>query len=67
MSEYNFDDGLIRTKDKDITYQEWLKTEIGQELIVNVYVAVSLIGPTQFEIQRQLRLTYEDWKINDDY
>ena len=60
-------DGLVRTKNKKISYQKWLKTDIGRELTVNVYVAISLTNPTNFEIQRQLRRTYEDWKMNRDY
>jgi hypothetical protein len=46
-----------------LTFQEWLKTGEGQGIAVAVLASSSGMYPNTFEINRQLRIAYEDYKL----
>jgi hypothetical protein len=45
-----------------LNYQEWLKSEEGYETGAAILAASSSMYPDKFQIDRQLRLAYEDYK-----
>ena len=46
-----------------LTFQEWLKTEDGYSASATILASSSGMYPNAFEINRQLRIAYEDYKL----
>jgi len=52
-----------------LTFQDWIDSPEGKATAANVYLSLSDIHPTIFEIQQKLREEYERylWKVKNAY
>jgi hypothetical protein len=50
--------------ERELTYNEWLKTEDGQNASTAILASSANMYPDIFELNRQLRLAYEDYLKN---
>ena len=49
---------------KPITYQMWLDIPAGQEAQMSAFISLAGMQPTKFELDKNIRLYFEDWKEN---
>jgi hypothetical protein len=49
---------------KALSYNEWLNSVEGKQAASGVYLILSSMRPSKFEIDRLLRQAYNEYKIN---